>query len=219
MDDLAAMARKHQPGLIIVDRTVGGRHENYRTPEQQVPDKPLPYVWESCLTMGDQWSYKHDDNYKSVRQLVHLLVDVVSKGGNLLLNIGPRPDGRLPDEALQRLAAIGRWMDVNSQAIHATRPVAPYKDGRVCLTSRPGAVYAIVLAADGESAPPAEVSFAAPAAAASGAFRPTSATLLGDPQAEPLPVRFAAGRLAVTVPARLVASPPCADAWVLKMAR
>ena len=58
MDRLAAMARAHQPRLIIVDRTVGGRYENYRTPEQEVPDKPLPYVWESCLTMGDQWSFE-----------------------------------------------------------------------------------------------------------------------------------------------------------------
>ncbi|HTE19574.1 MAG TPA: alpha-L-fucosidase, partial [Armatimonadota bacterium] len=88
MDRLVRMARGYQPDLIVVDRTVGGEHENYRTPEQEVPDKPLPYVWETCMTMGDQWSYKPDDRYKSTRQLIHLLVDVVAKGGNFLLNVG-----------------------------------------------------------------------------------------------------------------------------------
>ena len=61
MPRIAAMARGHQPGLIIVDRTVTGRYENYRTPEQEVPEKPLPYVWETCMTMGDSWSYVPND--------------------------------------------------------------------------------------------------------------------------------------------------------------
>jgi len=73
MDSLAAMARSHQPRLLIVDRTVGGRYENYRTPEQEVPDKPPPYTWETCMTMGDQWSYKPNDKYKSTHRLIHLL--------------------------------------------------------------------------------------------------------------------------------------------------
>ena len=103
MPRLAAMARRHQPGLIVVDRTVGGGYEDYRTPEQEVPDKPLPYVWESCLTMGDQWSYKPDDRYKPTRTLIHLLVDIVSKGGNFLLNVGPDGDGQFPPIARQRL--------------------------------------------------------------------------------------------------------------------
>ena len=109
MPRLAAMARQHQPGLIIVDRTVGGRYENYRTPEQEVPDKALPYVWETCMTMGDQWSYKPDDKYKSTRQLIHLLVDIVAKGGNFLLNVGPDADGavarRRPSSGSRRSAA------------------------------------------------------------------------------------------------------------------
>jgi len=102
MDKLAAMARGYQPNLLIVDRTVGGKYENYRTPEQEVPQKPLDYPWESCITMGKQWSYKPDDKYKSARELIHLLVDVVAKGGNLLLNVGPQPDGQLPSPAQDR---------------------------------------------------------------------------------------------------------------------
>lgn len=121
MPRLAAMARRHQPGLIVVDRTVGGRYENYRTPEQEVPERPLKCVWESCLTMGDQWSYKPFDKYKSTRTLIHLLVNIVSKGGNFLLNVGPDADGQFPPTALARLDEIGRWMRVNSAAIYGTR--------------------------------------------------------------------------------------------------
>ena len=64
MPALAAMARTHQPGLIVVDRAVGGRYENYRTPEQTVPDAFLEGVWESCITMGDQWSFNPGDHYE-----------------------------------------------------------------------------------------------------------------------------------------------------------
>src|SRR6185369_6959450 len=109
MDTLAAMARSYQPRLIIVDRTVGGRHENYHTPEQEVPDQPPSFVWETCMTMGDQWSFKPEDKYKSTHRLIHLLVDIVGKGGNFLLNVGPQPDGQLPVTALSRLKEIGAW--------------------------------------------------------------------------------------------------------------
>ncbi|MEN6310506.1 MAG: alpha-L-fucosidase, partial [Acidobacteriota bacterium] len=151
MPRIAAMARGRQPGLLIVDRTVTGRYENYRTPEQEVPEKPLPYAWETCMTMGDQWSYKPDDRYKSAHRLVHLLVDVVSKGGNFLLNIGPDPTGVLPAESLKRLVEIGAWMNVNGEAIYKTRPVAPYKEAKTCFTALPdGTVCAVYLADEDE---------------------------------------------------------------------
>jgi alpha-L-fucosidase len=95
MSGLARMAREHQPGLIMVDRAVGGRYENYKTPEQTVPDAYFEGTWEGCLTMGEQWSYNPADKYKSVRQLIHTLVQIVARGGNLLLNMGPYPEGRL----------------------------------------------------------------------------------------------------------------------------
>jgi aspartate racemase len=206
----AAMARQRQPELLIVDRTVGGKYENYRTPEQEVPEKPLPYVWESCITMGDQWSYKPHDKYKPVRALVHLLVDVVSKGGNMLLNVGPQPDGELPAEALSRLKEIGDWMAVNAEAIHGTRPIAPYKTGRVCLTRKGQTLYAIYLAEDGRDAPPPEMTLA-------GVPVPpgSKVTMLGAPA--PLGIRQDGAGVKIEIPAPFVRSPPCRHAWVVKI--
>ncbi len=129
MKRIATMARSANKDLIIVDRTVGGKYENYRTPEQQIPDTKLDYPWETCMTMGNSWSYVENDNYKSTRELIHKLVDVVAKGGNFLLNVGPDEEGRLPETALQRMKEIGVWMRENGEAIYGTRPLQPYIDG------------------------------------------------------------------------------------------
>ncbi|ASZ09523.1 alpha-L-fucosidase [Chitinophaga pendula] len=159
MPAITAMARKHQPGLIVVDRSVHGPYENYRTPEQQIPDKPLDYPWETCMTMGGSWSYSPDDKYKSVTQLVHNLVDIVAKGGNYLLNIGPGPDGTWHEAAYTTMKEIGSWMNTNGDAIYGTRSIAPYKDGKVCFTrKKDGSVYAIYLLDEGEQLP-AQISF------------------------------------------------------------
>ena len=207
MPRIAAMARRHQPGLLIVDRTVTGRYENYRTPEQEVPEKPLPYAWETCMTMANQWSYNAKDTYKSARRLIHLLVDIVAKGGNFLLNIGPSPEGELPAASLERLAEIGAWMKTNGPAIYGTRPVAPYKDGKVCFTALPdGTVFAIYLADEDETAPPAKVAL--------GSLRPADGTpvrMLGV-EGEVRWERNGKGAL-LTVPERALKTPPCRYAW------
>ena len=208
MPRLAAMARRHQPGLIVVDRTVGGRYENYLTPEQQVPDKPLPYVWETCMTMGDQWSYRPDDKYKSTRQLIHLLVNIVAKGGNFLLNVGPDADGRLPEPALVRMKAIGDWMDINGVALYGTRPIAPYKIGNTCLTTQGKSLYAICLATDEQDSPPAQI--ALPAVAQVQAVRMLGSNV-------PVTWEVTTGGLVIRIPERLRTSPPCHDAWSFEL--
>lgn len=164
MPGMAAMARKNQPGLIVVDRAVGGAYENYRTPEQKIPDEPLPYPWETCMTLGDSWSYAPNDNYKPAREVVQMLIDVVAKGGNYLLNVGPQPDGRLPAEAVARLREIGAWMDVNGEAIYASRAVPPYRAGKFRYTRlKNGDVFAIYLPDADEPRLPAKLEIPGPA--------------------------------------------------------
>jgi len=158
MPGLVREARALQPGLIVVDRDVPGPYQDYLTPEARVPDQAIPYPWEVPMPMATSWSYVPDDPYKSARTLVHMLADVVAKGGNLLLNIAPGPDGTWHDAAYDRLAALGAWMRVNGEAIYDTRAVAPYAAGKVRLTrGKDGAVYALYLADEGEGAVPETV--------------------------------------------------------------
>jgi alpha-L-fucosidase len=141
MARIAGMARQHQPGLIVVDRSVPGEFENYTTPEQQVPAHPMEDPWESCLTMGNSWSYVPNDHYKPATQLIGLLVRIVSRGGNFLLNVGPSPDGEWDDTAYSRLKEIGAWMKINGEGIYNSKPKRPYgSDKNIFLTqSKDGA--------------------------------------------------------------------------------
>jgi alpha-L-fucosidase len=121
MPRLVKEVRDKQPGVIVVDRAVPGEQQNYLTPEQHIPETGLPYPWETCMTMGNSWSYVPDDVYKPAKEIIEKLVDIVSKGGNYLLNIGPGPDGEWDPVAYQRLKEIGAWMKINSEGIYATR--------------------------------------------------------------------------------------------------
>lgn len=145
---IAAMARGHQPGLLVVDRSVHNEYENYRTPEQQIPDKMPVYPWESCITLGDSWySTGPGGNYKSSDWIVQTLVKIVAMGGNFLLGIGPDHTGKMVPEVYERLEETGRWMKTNSEAIYGTRPVAPHHSGDFWFT-RSGdgkTTYAILL--------------------------------------------------------------------------
>jgi len=103
--------------------------------------------WESCITMGNSWSYVPNDHYKSASQLIGLLVKIVSRGGNLLLNVGPSPDGEWDDTAYSRLQEIGAWMKINSEGIYNSKPCRPYTSGNnICLTQSKDetAIYAFV---------------------------------------------------------------------------
>jgi alpha-L-fucosidase len=118
--DLAAMIRELQPDIVINDRLPGG---DYDTPEQFVPPAPPARAWETCLTMNESWGYSpHDTQLKSERQLVHTLCEIAGKGGRLLLNLSPRGDGSLPPEQVERLEAVGAWLERNGDAIYGTAP-------------------------------------------------------------------------------------------------
>jgi alpha-L-fucosidase len=160
MPKIADMAREAQPGLLMVDRTVHGPYENYQTPEQRIPDKQLGYPWESCMTLANNWGYVPGDQYKSPARIIHTLIEVVAKGGSLLLGVGPKPDGTLAEEATVRLKAIGKWMDKNGAALYHTRITKNYRDGHTWFTQNPATHtrYALICL-DENSLLPKEVSW------------------------------------------------------------
>ncbi len=131
MAGISAMARTHQPGLLVVDRTVSGKYENYRTPEQRIPAGQLDTPWETCLTLGKAWGYRPGDHqfYKSPAKVINILAEVVAKGGSLLLALGPTGDGVFPTQAEDILIEIGKWMEKNGEAIYNTRITRHYQDG------------------------------------------------------------------------------------------
>jgi alpha-L-fucosidase len=133
--------RKGMEGLSKTDRTYAG---DFGTPEQQIPASGLPGVdWESCMTMNDTWGFKsYDDNWKSSELLIRNLIDIVSKGGNYLLNVGPTAEGAIPAPSVERLAAIGTWLKVNGDAVYGTSAspfTAQLPWGRA--TRKPGKLY------------------------------------------------------------------------------
>jgi alpha-L-fucosidase len=111
------------PGIINNNRLGGGFKGDTKTPEQHIPPRGYPGErFEVCMTMNDTWGFKKNDhNWKSVRQILRNLSDIASKGGNFLLNVGPTAEGEIPVESIERLKAVGRWMDVNGEAIHGTQ--------------------------------------------------------------------------------------------------
>ncbi|MFN0131354.1 MAG: alpha-L-fucosidase [Phycisphaerales bacterium] len=134
------LCRRLQPGIIVNNRVGKGRDGmaglsktadaagDFGTPEQEVPATGLgDTAWESCMTMNDTWGFKSQDtNWKSASELVRTLVDAASKGGNLLLNVGPDSMGFIPAASVERLEAIGTWLDANGQSIYGTR-ASPFK--------------------------------------------------------------------------------------------
>ena len=90
----------------------GGYAGDFGTPEQEIPATGMPGMdWETCMTMNDHWGYnKYNDNWKSTTDLIRKLADIASKGGNFLLNVGPKADGTFPEESIIRLKEIGEWM-------------------------------------------------------------------------------------------------------------
>lgn len=153
MPKIADMAREAQPGIIFADRTVHGPYENYQTPERRIPDTKLDDPWESCMPLGNNWGYVPNDPLKSATKVIHSLVEVVAKGGNLLLGIGPQSDGTFSIEVENRLEEIGAWMAKNGEAIYGTRAMDVFQDGATYFTSSDEATFAIHLLPEGSNMP------------------------------------------------------------------
>jgi alpha-L-fucosidase len=139
-DGLREEAWQLQPNIVVTRGAL-------QTPEQYVPGMPLKGAWEANLTMGQAWQYQpQNDPYKSGRELLRLLIQTRAKGGNLLLDVGPKPNGELPIQEEDRLREMGLWMFVNSEAIYSTRPWVITNEGDVWFTKKKNedTLYAIV---------------------------------------------------------------------------
>ncbi|HEY9138665.1 MAG TPA: alpha-L-fucosidase [Terriglobus sp.] len=140
---LREIAWKLQPDAVVTRGAI-------ETPEQNVPGAPLPGAWEANMTIGSAWGFQpSDETYKSVQDLLSILIQTRARGGNLLLNIGLEPDGSLPAEQESRLRTLGSWMFINSDAIYATRPWVVTNEGNLWFT-RSKDRHSLYVIAEGE---------------------------------------------------------------------
>ena len=155
LDTILVDARKRNPGMISVDRTIRGKNENYQTPEQGIPAKQLDIPWESCITLSHAWGWTPNAKFKSPNKVIGILSEIVAKGGCLALGVGPKADGTLQPEVVKILLQIGNWLNKNGQAIYSTVNAAHYNDGKVWFTADKNGktLYAIYALEDGEKTP------------------------------------------------------------------
>ncbi len=222
--DMYQFVRSLKPDIIVNNRVDKGRQGmqgmnaddkryagDFGTPEQEILEGTSTFDWESCMTMNDTWGYKSgDDNWKSAETLIHNIIDIAAKGGNYLLNVGPTAEGLIPAPSVDRLAAIGDWIDINGEAIYATERLKRFKEGDdlYFTRSKDGKyIYAIATAWPGR-----ELRF----------FRAvprqgTTVTMLG--RDEPLEWRIDEGETVIQLPSGLQTQDgrPSRYAWVFRL--
>jgi len=213
MDELVDKAREKQPDLIVVDRAVYGKNQNYLTPENRVPEKPLPYPWESCIISGGGWSYTKDAKYMSGRDGVQMLVDIVAKGGNLLLNIAPSPEGEWQQGAYDLLECFGEWLDINGEGIYKSQVLEPYKTENICMTRQEnGNSYFFYLCEEDETKMPAEIVIKS-----NRPDRNASVSMLG--YRKNLKWESDEDGFRILIPEKLRNDPPCNYVWTFKVSQ
>ena len=123
--EIRSLLLQNNPRVVINSRLAG--HGDYATPEQGLPVRPpKEKYWELCMTMNDSWGYQpNDKNYKTTNQIIRIFIDCISMGGNLLLDIGPRADGTIPEEQVKILQELGRWTSKHAEAIYGTHAGIP----------------------------------------------------------------------------------------------
>ncbi len=139
-DDLKQLAWQMQPEILVT-------RGEMETPEQKMPNEPMPGPWEACFTLGTQWHFKPtNEDYKSGTKLIEMLIEIRAKGGNLLLNVGPQPDGVIPFEQERRMRELALWLFINGEAIYKVRPWHVIREGDIWFTKAKNAdtVYAFI---------------------------------------------------------------------------
>ncbi|MCX6227438.1 MAG: alpha-L-fucosidase, partial [Bacteroidia bacterium] len=209
--DLYNYVRNLQPDIIINNRVTVGRSGmagmnqdgefagDFGTPEQEIPATGIPGAdWESCMTMNDHWGYnKNDKNFKTTEQILRMLADIASKGGNYLLNIGPTADGLFPQESIDRLKEIGAWMKTNGEAIYSTQ-ASPFKNlpwGRCTQKKMTGSTRLYLHVFDW----PSDQKLFIPGLG----NKPIRTYLLSDANQEELPYTIESGGITIQIPAKM----------------
>jgi len=205
--EITMMVRKLQPDVIIRGRGIGA-YGDYYTPERTVPGEPSAGVWKVIYPCGRAFSYLPNDIYQPAEWILDNLIEITAKGGNFEVGFGPMPNGRWPSETVERLEYVGRWLQVNGEAIYNSRPRKIFREASsVWLTSnKTGDVaYAISIGWPGQSITIDSVR----------ALSGSKAFMLGVER--PLDWRQDSRGLVIDIPAAIAENKPCEHAYAFKI--